>query len=33
MICPFRNKKKVKKDLSFKNMEVTTETTNFEFNE
>ena len=29
MICPFRNSKNIKKDLSFKNMEVTTETTNF----
>ena len=29
MICPFRNSKNIKKDLSFKNMEITTETTNF----
>ena len=29
MICPFRNSKNIKKDLSFKNMVVTTETTHF----
>ena len=29
MICPNKKSKNVKKDLSFKNMEVTTETTNF----
>ena len=29
MNCPFRNSKNIKKDLSFKNMEVNNETTNF----